>query len=1475
MSRASIPHLLRVHFANLGHPDARLSPLTLDFQRENHLGHPEPLDSIIWAENGVGKSSIRALLFSLLHPNIHDVMRASNGPMDNRRYELFFGPKDTAYLFTEWAMPPKQQAVLTGFPEEPHTLVLGFAAHWPNQQQTTLSDLDRHFFMFQPSGSLTFERLPVKGLSLGREPVQSAREFIDWFKEETKTAEGRHTTIHKEWTSWLAELGLDPMIFAYQLRMNGGQGGILGLFKNRINSSNDFVHFFLETVLNVDAAADVVSVLNERKAHFEKKPQWEAEVAFVNEALPLLEKLQLDKKTFAAAEAAVQAGRQRAGALAAGLAHSEAHLKQVIRDTRFKQEEGEWKLKAEQERFLAFQDFRSWLRYQECMLNYGQAERETATARERHDKASEALRLVKAAIEREDWLEKQRECKAIEAELAARQDAHLDVENALRQAGTALAQVLDGEIKRGRGELEEAKEALAKARRDLIGNQKEYNRVKTDAAKIQEQIKNLEARMQSRQRSLQRLTATGALQDKETPKDAVDRWEDRLFQTVVVVEEAQEAQQRLEEKRARGQARGQERAVAIAKLNAELDQLHRVREIDEYRRAELTANRELRLLTGEDEVDLANAELPVRIRERIAALNVEIFSLNRRLADDKDTLEAIERSDSRLYPPPPEVAKLLRQLREELRVPAALGTEELDKRFPDEPEQAAELFTRDPARYMGLIVPDRKALDAIRKKQDAIQRPAFPVQISLADGETAAPPQDDVLALAPGHQAAFNRKAAAALVAPLRHGLAEKERAVTELRQSVQNLQRAGDELAKFLADYSDGSLEPLLEQISEKQALLDQHDREQQADMDAVREAETELTAARARQEEARQTKQRCESAIARLRDFLEDHESQYLALQDEVQKARELLHRCEDRAFYLESAVEEDHHLVAERQEIVFNRKTALEQKEEQLRGIAYTGGELADVRELTLTEAEHAYRLCLDRFKKVSEKDETLRARLEEKQAMAREREARFRKELGEAEPAAVEAILAEGPPSDRLGLAEQEEQAAAKAVGAAEGALASARDRLREAPTVNLDYVPPEGESKPRDVEEAKRLRAEVGAKLESWRGEIDRMKETIAESKDLARRLHEDLVMRELRREELKTHIPDLVAGDEAELPRDNDKLKKELDAFWENWRADRKAFSDARLALNACADKLRDLANDARFQAYANDKRAILANRESLMRLTDDIIEEFQIFRSVIENSLRMSEESTEAIVTRLDASVSDALYLLSMARQSSKLPDSMEGWGGLSFLKIDFLGEVADNLVDRRPIYERVLRQALETGRAINGLELIKRSVDALAGEKGFRVVIMKPGYALKTDYHPVTEVKGWSDGEKITSVILLYCTMVQLRALSTAGGMATETDRALSNGMLFLDNPFGEANSMTFVNMQLSMARALNIQLVYTASGNHKHLMARFPRVIRLSQEAGEQSGKTFVAATDVGGEIRAAVHVTSAQFGRRAAS
>ncbi len=1470
-SGASIPHLLRVHFYNTGHPDARLSPLTLDFQREDELGRPDALDSVIWAENGVGKSSIRALLFSLLHPNIHDVMRSSSGPLDNRRYELFFGPKDSAFVVTEWLLPPKQQHNLKGFPEEPHTLIIGFTAHWPRNHQTTLSDLDRHFFMFRPRGMATFDRLPIRGLAKGSEAIPHAKAFMEWFKAQAKSVDGRHTTIHKEWSRWLEEEGLDPVIFAYQLRMNSGQGGILGLFKNRINSPTDFVHFFLETVLSHEAAGDVVDVLNEKKIHIEKKPQWEAEVNFVNEAIPLLHTLQQEKAAFAEAETALEADLAHAGALITALDTTEQHLRIHAEDLRFKAREAERFISEKQNHQGSYQDYRSWLRYHECMLDFEEAENSLAESRKQHRAARDRFTLLKATLEYGEWQAKLDECKAIEGELTARESSHLDLETSLRNAGAALAAVLDREITRAKTDLDLAKSELTLSRKSLLGNQKEFNRTKTELGKIKEAIRGINAQMQNREKVLRRLVHSQVLTEEEPTTDAITRWKAGLREARRNVQVAMQARRDLDAEKKHLLGLQQDHVVRLTRCRAECDHLQKLYDTDSLRKKALENNSDLCRLTGEQTVHLANADLPNLIRERINRFQQEIFTLSRRLADDRETLEVIEQSDSKLYPPPPEVARLLRVLREDLHLPAYLGTEELDNKYPHDPEEAERLFTRDPARFMGIMVPTRDDLENV-KKAESLHRPAFPVQVSFSGGDLCVLPHDAVV-LRPGHQAAFNREAALNMVKPLTRRITENERLINELQDTVKRLQEVLNELLSFLETYPKSSFDLLKEKKSAKITVLTDLERIQQKEQERLANIDVAFADHTQTIQDSEQRRQQCESAIDRLRDFIEDHESQHRELRTRLMETRAQLHLQEDKAMRLEATLEEDHHLVSERQETVFHTKSELDRRREEQRSLIYKDGEVGNIKDLTLTESETTYRLYLDRFKKVSEKDETLRARLEEKQAMALEREKRYRKELGAHSDLEVVNLLEEGRIEERLQAAEQQEQATAMAVGGGEGGLNAARERLREAPTISLDYKPPKEEDIPDSVEAAKLRRGEIDAQLETWRNTIDQQKEELSEFKDRIRQLNEDLTLRKLKREELLNHVPEFTQTEEIALPRDNDELKEVLDHFWQKFRADRKGYSDTKLALDAGCTRLKDLAGDPRFQDFPNDKREILKISESLLRQTDDIVKEFLIFRDVIHSSLRMSEESTEAIVTRLDANISDALHLINLARSSSRLPDAMEGWGGFSFIKMDILGRVPTTLEDRRPIYERVLREALKSGKPLRGLDLIKRGIDALAGTKGFRVVVLKPGYALKSDYHHITDVKGWSDGEKITSVILIYCTMVQLRAQSTGGKSSDASERrTISNGMLFLDNPFGEANSLTFVNMQLTMAHALNIQLIYTASGSHKHLMARFPRVIRLSQEMGTE--KTFVKAADVGQEVRASVNVSAAHFGRRRA-
>lgn len=1474
-SGACIPQLLRVHFANVGHPDARLSPLSLNFFRETEMGDLEPVDGVVWAENGVGKSSIRTLLFSLLHPSIHDVMKASGGPLDNRKFELFFGPKDTSFVITEWVLPDSDQPNLSGFPEDPNRLVLGYVAHWPGGTRTSLSDLERHYFMFKPSGKTTFERLPVRGLARDCEPVNSAKEFLTWFRERSKYVEGRQTTVHKEWLNLLEDAGLDPTIFTYQLRMNSGQGGILGLFKNRINSATDFVHFFLETVLNPDIASDVVEVLNEKRRHVERQPQWEAECQFVDEAVPMLRGLQQAKGEFDQAEKLYLNDLQTAGGLVAGLQRFEIDLhakkKSLAKDiSGFEQG-----IKKVNETFLKQQLVRDWLKRKlgECLLV--DAESEVGAKKNEHSQALQNLRLMRAATEYVEWQAKLDECGALERDLASRQGSYGDVEKELHQAGAQWATIAEAEIAKMKDQVEQAGNAFTQMRASLSKDMTAFNVNKIEMGRVREEIRGIQEMTQKREKALLRLVHSKTLTEGEALTAALARWQAGKKQAKNQLGEGQKRLEQLEKDREVFQQRAHQATVEITRVQGDLERLNATREQDEVRRNALIADGDLRLMFEMDEVVLGEEELSGRIKERIAKLQAEAYRLSYLLSDKKETLATIEQSDSRLYPPSPAVAMLLRTIREELHIPVFLGTEILDTKFPDDPEKAEAMLTQDPARYLGLMVHTPQALEQIEKLQDTIQRPAFPVQISLADGQLNDDPKD-ALVLKPGHRAAFNRNAAQAMIDPLRKEITEKTDRLANCQQMAKRLGEVHAKLEDFLADYPSGDLRDLLTKISDLTTRFANLSQNQKREEENLKNLEEEVTNLRREASDSEHLIRMADNACQRIQDFQEDHDTHFQEHARELAEKRDRLHSLEDESVKLEASLEEAQRQLSERQETIFNRKAALTELETESRGIKYRKAEAVVDSETTYLKAKNTYQLCLDRYLQVSEKDETLRARLEEKQAMADHSEMRFKRELGDCDVAAVEALLEEDALEDRISKARKDESLAAMAVGAAEQKLIKAKEALRQLQPLPDDFLPTKKDAALNSHDKLLKRQEEQQQKLSDLTQTLDELKDQLRESQQQAREIAEHLRYLVMKRDEIKNHIPDFTEAEGITIPEDISQIDQLLDGFWEAFRRNRQTHSKTKVALINRCDKLRDLAGDPRFQAFPNDKRDILKSRDSVLNLTDDIIKEFTIFREVIRTSLRMAEESVDAIVTRLDAGVSDAFYLLNQSKHASKVPETMEGWAGRAFLKIECKSQVGDNLSERKPLYERVIREQLKSNKPLRGLDLIKRAIDALVGEKGFKVVIMKPGYALKTQYHPITDVKGWSDGEKITSVILLYCTMVQLRAVST-GKVSKEMQlRKASNGMLFLDNPFGEANSLTFVKMQLLMARALNIQLVYTASGSHKHLMARFPRVIRLSQEAGSKTQKTFVKATDVGSQLRETVkatHVQAAHFGTRA--
>jgi len=306
------------------------------------------------------------------------------------------------------------------------------------------------------------------------------------------------------------------------------------------------------------------------------------------------------------------------------------------------------------------------------------------------------------------------------------------------------------------------------------------------------------------------------------------------------------------------------------------------------------------------------------------------------------------------------------------------------------------------------------------------------------------------------------------------------------------------------------------------------------------------------------------------------------------------------------------------------------------------------------------------------------------------------------------------------------------------------------------------------------------------------------------------------------------------------------------------YRHCKRRFISARQTRDQAYQAVYEESRHRRWERVDGDKRgAVQQGSDNLSSILDDVLREYHTWRDVIIDTVKRADEAVNQITERLTTLVkSDGLAVINHAQTGSRLPDNIGEWSGRPFVKIELPGTDTRSLAPSgiEPYCKHVVRQILSEEKIFDGRELIIRVLDELAENSGYKVTILKPSHSQTVARHNVTELGSWSDGEIITSAILLYCCIVQARTWHRTG--AGRTTRQQSNGILLLDNPFGEANSPDFVRLQVDMAEKLGVQLIYTASGDPRELLAMFRRNNRLYQRHGRDVKHVAVEDADLTG-------------------
>jgi hypothetical protein len=1394
---------------------------------------PSPA-SVLFLENGGGKSVLIKLIFSVMLPGRRQVVGTTN----TRVLEKFVTAKDVSQVLLEWQHTGTGQRIITGKVSE-------WRGHVVSADSENLVD---SWFCFRPTASLGLETLPLteggrlltmSGFHDRLGKVHAAEPELDLF----------WTRRHHEWTSRLDSVGLDTELFRYQRAMNAGEGEAADAFA--FGTDEAFAEFLLRAVLSEDEPRDLAEVVATYAHNLAQRGELLAERDFVAGALELLVPLSAEESLAAASRRLAGSARTELAALAA-----EVIARDRLENDRLDGLAGHVDELAAAEK-LAEGDHRracavvTELRRAVAVLRLEEAQR----ARARVD-----AELVEGKTSAQAWRETTtvlthltaaRKARDIRELVGTREQKAQPALRARDAAALALARGLVALARDARVQAERAECAVAAARAEADRAQADRDGAANTAAARRAEAEGLAARIAEVRGEIAEAVRSGLLTDgtevadaartartaAESARTELARREDELARAGERLAAAQAAAN--EAQQAAGSTR--DRAERAAE---ELDRAHR-------RTAGLAAEPRLVELLGTENVTL-ETDTPAlldRLREARATAEKEQTALRMAESADERALSAL--GSGGLLPPPEEVQEALDAL-EAAGVTAWSGWRYLSRL---DAGRRAEVLVAVPHLVSGVLLNDPGQL--AMAKEVLTGRRLLPGAI-IAVGTTAAvhgpvdPPAGVEFLVAP-NPAMYDEDAADAEREAIGRRHAERSRRLERLAESLSTDGALTWKLTGWREDYPAGAIATLAQRA---QSAARERDTAQEALVEATRTLDR-LTAQRTglsgRIPELRSALAGAQEKARRL-DALSARVARIPQWSEEAERAAEALERAKASAEETGATAARARERAGEEQRTADGHRRTVTTARAELAevpgggavadepdGAAEVPGEPIDALRRTFASASQAYARV--------EVGSDLRAELE--QAENAESAARVALEgLDEAVRARAAELLETPDGSDA--------SARAAARARAERALAVLEDERAEAIALvatrkaELDQVPQrvgtvDSVERPRDIANGLELvdaaNDEVSMAARRWE-ELRERRAGAEADLDAARDSASGFRL-------LADTMAAVAPEDDAARPfeGDVDSARALHGSLTSSLASAQEVVDGAERRVRAASDALAQYATEKRFEKLTTPVRqqVISVRRDSLPAHAAEWAQALRPRLRTLTDDLAQIDRHRSGIITRLQGMVDGALRMLRSAQRVSRLPDGLGDWSGQEFLRIRFteledtamaerLGEVVDEAAVGRTADGREVKR--------DGMSLLLRGVQAVV-PKGFRVDMLKPDSVLRTERQRVSEIRDvFSGGQQLTAAIILYCTLAALRA-NNRGRM-----RNPHSGVLFLDNPIGRASAGYLLELQRAVARALGVQLVYTTGLFDAGALSEFPLIVRLRNDADLRAGRKYLS-------------------------
>ncbi|WP_329059083.1 hypothetical protein [Amycolatopsis sp. NBC_01480] len=1444
--------LSRVRLHSVGPAGARYQDVVLDFSGVGatitapkqdalfsagiHAGgpvrRPSPA-SVLFLENGGGKSVLIKLIFSVMLPGRRQVV----GTTSTKVLEKFVAAKDVSHVALEWLHVETGQRVITGKVSE-------WRGHVTSADSENLVD---SWYCFRPTPALALDSLPLTEESR----LLTMSGFHDRIAASALAEpelELFWTRRHHEWTGRLDGLGLDTELFRYQRAMNAGEGEAADAFQ--FSTDEAFVEFLLRAVLSEEEPKDLAQVVSTYSHNLAQRGDLLAEKDFVSGALELLGPLAEEEGVAAASRRIAAVARADLQELA-GRIHARNELENARLDgldDHVEEVKTAEKLAEGDHRRLAAGV--TELRRLVAVLRLDEAQ----SARKRVD-----AELAEAKTEAEAWRETATVLNQLNAGRKAKDLREL-VGNREEKAKPALEARNAAASALGRGLLALARDAQrqadkAEAHADALRAEAEKAQTDRDeaanlAAGRRAEARGLSARIAELREEISGSVRSGLLSAGTDVAEAA-----RTARAAAESAAAEFARREQELERVAEDLQAAQRAVNEAHQLSGSTQDRQVRALEDLDRAHrrtdaLAAEPRLVELLGADDVNL-ESDLPVLLqRLREASATVEREQTELRMAESADERALSALGSGGLLPPPQDVQAALDAL-EQAGITAWSGWRYLSKL---DSVRRDEVLERLPQLVAGVLLNDvaqvpraREVLANSRLLPSAVIAVGTTDAFQAADGALSSGVESCVEFIVPPNPAMYDEEAADTEREAVAQRNTERQRRLERLAESLSADGALTWKLTTWREDYPPGAIATLAEQAQTARTA-------RETAQTALTQAETEFA--------------RLSEKAATLRERVPALRVALAEAEDKARRLAELSTRAVRVAEWTEEVERAGE--IAERAEVNASDAAA---KAARLREQAGEEQRTADGHRRTATTA----RAELAEVPGAGELGEDVEAPAEPVDALRRtfasaseayakvEVGSDLRAELDQAESAeaAAGSALESLDEAVRRRSAELLETPDGSDASARAAALARARrvvDSVEEERTeaiglvstrrAELEVLPLQSGAapadRPRDIEHGLELidaaSLEVSAAARKWE-ELQERRAAAEATLDSAKASASGFALLA----ESLAHLQPEAA--EAAYDGDVDTARAKHTQLNAVLAEAQQAADTGDKRVREAADQLAQYATEKRFEKLSTPVRqqVISVKRDQLPVHAGEWAEALRPRLRTLTDDLAQIDRHRGGIITRLQGMVDGALRTLRSAQRVSRLPDGLGDWSGQEFLRIRFT-ELEENVLAEKlgEVVDEAAAGKTADGRDVkrDGLSLVLRGVQVSA-PKGFRVDMLKPDSVLRTERQRVSEIRDvFSGGQQLTAAIILYCTLAALRANNR--GKA----RNRHSGVLFLDNPIGRASAGYLLELQRAVAEALGVQLIYTTGLFDAGALAEFPLIVRLRNDADLRAGRKYLS-------------------------